>query len=144
MIKLNVAKGNFFDRKAVVDATTVAERKVLSKFGAFVWRRSKSSIRKRKKVSKPGQPPSSHVGLLRNLIYFTFDASAHSVVIGPVLINRPTGAPETLEYGGVIAIDDGKQIRRVPIAPRPYMGPAYEAEKPKLPDMWKDSIKATK
>lgn len=100
----------FFDRKAVVDALTAAERRVLSKFGSFVRRRAKSSIRQRKAVSKPGQPPSSHTGLLRNFIYFSLDRDRQSVVVGPVRLNqvqfdasfRPsTGTgPELLEYGG--------------------------------------------
>lgn len=63
MIHLEAAKGNFFDRKAVLAAVDKATLRVLSKFGAFVRRRAKSSIRKRKKASPPGQPPSSHSGL---------------------------------------------------------------------------------
>jgi hypothetical protein len=141
MLSIKAAKGNFFDRESVLKATDAATRRVLSRFGAFVWRRSKSSIRKRRKSSLPGKPPSSHVGLLRNLIFFTYDASARSVVIGPVLINRSTGAPEVLEHGGLAKIDDGKRVRRVPIAARPYMGPALQAELPGLPAMWKNSVK---
>lgn len=33
-------------------------------------------------------------------------------------------------------------IPGVRIEPRPYMGPAYTKETPKLPQMWQDSIKA--
>jgi hypothetical protein len=131
MLSIKAAKGNFFDRETVLRATDAATRRVLSK----------SSIRKRRKSSLPGKPPSSHVGLLRNLIFFTYDASARSVVIGPVLINRSTGAPEVLEHGGLAKIDDGKRVRRVPIAARPYMGPALQAELPGLPAMWKNSVK---
>jgi len=49
----------FFDSKKVVSATDRATRRVLSRFGAFVRRTAKQSIRKRKKVSQPGSPPSS-------------------------------------------------------------------------------------
>ncbi len=67
------AKKMFFDRRAVIDAVGRANVKVLSHAGAFIQRRAKSSIRKRKRASRPGEPPSSHVGTLRNLIYFGFD-----------------------------------------------------------------------
>src|SRR5690606_6172596 len=49
----------FFDRKAVTSRVDKATRKVLSRFGAFVRRTARSSIRKRKKTSQPGSPPSS-------------------------------------------------------------------------------------
>jgi hypothetical protein len=139
---IQAAKSGFFDRQAVIDAADAATRRVLSKFGAFVRRRAKSSIRRRKKTSEPGRPPSSHVGLLRNLIYFSFDREKSSVVIGPVLINSPTGAPETLEYGGEAEYPGPKgTTKRVAIEPRPFMGPAFDAEEPKLAAMWADSIR---
>lgn len=155
MFKLDfkAAKEGFFDREKVINAVDRATRRVLSKFGAFVWRRAKSSIRKRKKASKAGQPPSSHSGLLKDLIFFSFDPAATSVVIGPTLINRPTGAPEILEYGGEAEIRGSqfrtrqgkvvreKTTRKIKIQPRPYMGPAFEAEKPGLPAMWANSVR---
>lgn len=160
------AKAGFFDRESVVDAVDKAKRKVLSKFGAFVRTRAKTSIRKRKGVSPPFGPPYSHEGSLRKLIFFSYDKVRESVVIGPVLTAKPTGAPEVLEYGGTIQ-GDGRVIfitnevgrdkttgkfksagkTRVELngtiryRPRPFMGPAFEAEKPKLPQMWKDSVK---
>ena len=53
----------FFDRQAVIDAVGRANAKVLSKAGAFIQRRAKSSIRKRKRVSDAGrtaQQPRRH------------------------------------------------------------------------------------
>ncbi len=64
MIGMRVDKRMFFDRKRVVDATDRATRRVLSKFGAFVRQTARRSIRRRRSVSQPGQPPSSHTGLL--------------------------------------------------------------------------------
>ena len=90
----------FFDRQAVVEAVGRANAKVLSKAGAFIQRRAKSSIRKRKRVSDPGQPPSSHVGTLRNLIYFSFDPPTRSVVVGPTPLGSTGIVPPVLEYGG--------------------------------------------
>ncbi len=90
----------FFDRQAVIEAVGQANARVLSKAGAFIQRRAKSSIRKRKRVSDPGQPPSSHVGTLRNLIYFSFDPPTRSVVVGPTPLGSTGIVPPVLEYGG--------------------------------------------
>ena len=145
MIRM-VTKQMFFDRKAVTGAVDKAARKVLSRFGAFVRRGAKSSIRKRKRVSSPGEPPSSHAGLLKRLIYFGYDRQRRSVVIGPQRLNQKTGdAPEALEYGGTSTVVEGLRSRRkkrhVRIRARPYMGPSFQKEKPKLPAMWAKSMR---
>jgi hypothetical protein len=90
----------FFDRQAVLSALGRAKARVLSRAGAFIQRRAKSSIRKRKRASRPGEPPSSHVGTLRNLIYFGFDTTSRSVVVGPTPLGAVGTVPPTLEYGG--------------------------------------------
>jgi hypothetical protein len=85
-LTLQQAKGSFFDRESVIKAEDAASRKTLSKFGAFVRRRAQTSIRPRRDVSQPGQPPSSHVGTLRKMIFFAYDKDRRSVVIGPTLL----------------------------------------------------------
>ena len=80
------AKGGFFNRDKVMRSVDAGTRKVLSKFGAFVRQRARTSIRKRKGTSPPGSPPYSHVGLLRKFILFAYDPQRKSVVIGPTLI----------------------------------------------------------
>ena len=145
MVGLDIKKC-FFDRKAIRSAVDRTARKVLSKFGAFVRRAARSSIRKRKRISGPGEPPSSHTGLLKKLIYFGYEGARRSVVIGPMRLSAKAGeAPSALEYGGASTVVAGGRARRrkrkVRIAARPYMGPAFEQEKPKLPAMWRDSIR---
>ncbi|NLY01525.1 MAG: hypothetical protein GXY83_35990 [Rhodopirellula sp.] len=142
-----VTEKMFFDRKAVTRGVDRATRKVLSRFGAFVRTSARHSIRKRKRVSKPGEPPSSHTGLLRRFIFFGYDRDRSSVVIGPQRLNQKVGdAPHALEYGGTSTVVEGlrrrRRKRRIKIAARPFMGPAFEREKPKLPAMWANSIKA--
>lgn len=44
---INQAKSNFFDRKKVVDAVDKATRNALSKLGAFIRQRAKSSLKYR-------------------------------------------------------------------------------------------------
>jgi hypothetical protein len=135
-------KRMFFDRQAVISKVDAATRRVLSKFGAFVRRSAKSSIRKRKRPASPGQPPSSHTGLLKKFIFFGYDADRQSVVIGPTRLNQKGRgeAPPLLEYGGKTTLKRGGKKRRVTYQARPYMGPAFEKEKPQLPAMWRGSI----
>ena len=116
MIGLGVegAKEFFFDRPAVTNAVDRGAKKALSKAGAFVRQRARSSIRKRKKTSAPGSPPSSHVGTLKRFLFFAYEPTRKSVVVGPAKTNqvffqgdgRPvTGAvPGVLEHGGEISV----------------------------------------
>lgn len=150
MIGLKIDKSMFFDRKKVIDATDRASRRVLSRFGSFVRQRARTSIRKRKGTSAPASPPHSHVGLLRKLIFFGYDRRKRSVVIGPTALSNSNGeAPSLLEYGGTARIRDPRnprsgRRRTARYRARPYMGPALEAEQPKLPPMWRNSINPRK
>jgi len=139
-------KRMFFDTKTVRAKTDKATRRVLSRFGAFVRQTAKRSIRKRKKASQPGRPPSSHVGRLKKFIYFGFDVVRRSVVIGPVRLTQKGrgAAPPALEHGGVVTMRArrrGGKRTRARIRPRPFMGPALEKEKQQLPALWRDSVK---
>ena len=137
-----VTKQMFFDRKAVTSAVDRGTRRVLSKFGAYVRTTARHSIRKRKAVSEPGSPPSSHVGLLRKLIYFGYDGSRKSVVIGPTPLHGTAEAPPLLEYGGKARRRARKGgVVAATYRARPFMGPAFEAEKPKLPTLWAGSVR---
>ena len=135
-------KRMFFTSKAVLSATDRATRRVLSKFGAYVRRTAKSSIRKRKAISAPGKPPSSHTGLLKRFILFGYDPAKRSVVIGPLRLTRGGrgDAPRALEEGGTSRMVRRGRKKRLKIKARPFMGPAMEKEKPKLPQMWRDSV----
>jgi len=138
----------FFDKAAVLDAVDKAQRRVLSRFGAFVRRTAKTSIRKSKKVSEAGKPPRSHTGLLKQFIFFAYDPETGGVVIGPERLNAKIGsAPEVLEYGGtnVVATYRRRKVaqkRTIRVAARPFMNPALQKELPGLPAMWAGSVKA--
>ncbi len=144
----------FFDRRGIISKLDRATRRVLSKFGAFVMTGARRSIRKRKKSSAPGKPPSSHVGTLKRFILFGYDERRQSVVIGPYPLAGPRStqgplALSALEHGGptIIRVEMGrgrkrrKVLKRVNIEARPFMGPAFDAEKPKIAGMWRDSIR---
>jgi hypothetical protein len=136
------ARGLFFDRAAVLSATSTAERRVLSRFGAFVRQRARTSMKRRADPAPPGQPPSAHTGLLRRHLYFAWDPAQRSVVIGPALLNqRERGVPALLEYGGAAVRMRWGLPRRVHYAPRPFMRPAFAAEQSRLPDLWRHSVR---
>jgi hypothetical protein len=135
------AKQGFFDRAKVKNAVDAGTRRVLSRFGAFVRQRAKTSIRKRKGTSPPGSPPYSHVGLLRKLILFAYDSQRKSVVIGPTMIREGSQAPRLLEHGGDTILETRRGRKQARYRPRPFMRPAFEAEKPQLPALWRNSIR---
>lgn len=135
----------FFDSTEVERALREAERKALSKFGAFVMTTARRSIRKPRKgglPSEPGKPPRNQTGRLKNRIFFGYDLGTRSVVIGPEGI-RSAEAPPALEYGGPVVVRSrrtGGRPVRVTIEPRPYMAPAFERELPRAPDLWANAV----
>jgi len=136
----------FFDAERVVRAADTATRRNLSKAGAFVRTAARSSVRKRKANSVPGQPPSSHTGLLKRFIFFGYDADRKTVVVGPMRLNQKIGAAlEALEHGGQAVVVTGRRRRRkrrrIRIAARPFMGPALKKEAPKFAGMWAKSVR---
>lgn len=149
-MKMKEAQGGFFDRPGVlriIDAGTAAG---LSKFGAYVRQTAQQSIRspgKKGKPSKPGRPPKNRTGKLKDNIFFTYDQTRRSVVIGPISFNGGGGkAPAVLEYGGTfvrnLRFKGGRSKSvTVQIAARPYMTPAFEKNLKKLPRIWKDIYK---
>lgn len=168
-LTIDKAKGAFFDSKKVVDAVSKQERANLSKAGAFIRRTAVFSIRSGNGVSKPGQPPKSHTGILKRFLYFAFDFSSRSVVVGPALTNQTSASmalgntiPGILEIGGRESITEvqsphsGQWVKRnsklryqqdwperkrqIDVAARPFMVPALQANIAKIPGVWKDSV----
>jgi hypothetical protein len=159
---------SFFDADRILKGMDRATHRNLSRFGAHVRQRSRTSIRYRKDPAPPGKPPSAHktgqktttnkrTGVtkrqasspLRDLVLFAYDKAARRVVIGPVIFPsaRRKGTPERLEYGGTSA-----GSRRVPgtrqrvaavfsYEARPFMHPAAAAEMPKLLESFRGSLR---
>jgi hypothetical protein len=162
----------FFDRPAVLNRMERATARSLAKAGAFVRRRAISRLRRRKRYSRPGESPSIHstdrLATLKRIL-FGFDGR-YTVVVGPVGLNQKQyvagritagTVPATLEFGGQVGIREklvgrkwlpiGRRrprtgqptrVRMATYAPRPYMGPALEAERDKFPQLWARSISA--
>lgn len=150
MIDMRV-KAMFFDRPRVQKAVSHANRRALSRAGAFVRTRARTSMRKRRGTSRPGQPPYAHEGSLRRMILFGYEPSRETVVVGPVGF-RSSDAPNALEFGGRTTVvrrrrtsRRGQRVikTRVRIAARPYMAPALDKERPNLPALWRNSVRGS-
>ena len=150
MIDMRI-KAMFFDRPRVQKAVSHANRRALSRAGAFVRTRARTSMRKRRGTSRPGRPPYAHQGSLRRMILFGYEPSRETVVVGPVGF-RSSDAPNALEFGGRTTVVRrrrssrmGQRVikTRVRIAARPYMAPALDKERPNLPALWRNSVRGS-
>lgn len=126
-------------------------RSGITKGLVFIRTRAKSSIRRRKRISKPGEPPSAHAkGLGIKSIFWVYNSFEMAGEVGPIKIAVDrrgaiaTGTvPGVLEGGGTVTYPAKKVLtkgrsgtwelqkrkkRRVRIRPRPFMVPALEAE----------------
>lgn len=130
----------FMDRPAVAQAVSRGAKRALSKGGAWVRQVARRSIRKRKRVSKPSAPPASHAGDYKRSIFFGYEPTRETVVIGPRVDYGPAASnvPELLEFGG--AAIDWRTGERVTYEDRPHMGPAMESSEGKIAEFWRDAV----
>lgn len=138
----------------LIAAKEKAKKRNLIRAGAIVRRRMRSGLRRRKRISQPGERPSIHGSRSKNLrfILFLYDERTRSVVVGPVKFSGGTDAPSVLEKGGTATIRRrrkpkdrrrSKRVVRVRVKPRPYAVPALEESKEAIgPKIWKNSIVA--
>lgn len=173
----------FFDRKAVTAAVDRGRVRALSRFGGYLRRAAQTSMRYRKGASRPGQPPSAHKSkrlaalkrmkrarhngaLLREMLYYAYDPSSGSVVVGPLGFKAKGGVsvPALHEFGGTRAADGqtilvkntpgrdvtgrfvsaGERVLKLTgtlrYPKRPYMGPALEKTRAKFAGFFRDSM----
>lgn len=115
-------KSLFVDRPEIQRAIDKANKRQLPKAAAHTRRRAIQSLRRRKKPSTVGFPPSVHsnskVASLRNIL-FGFDPARGSMLIGPVKLNGGSlfgpqlagTVPETHEFGGSGRVKIGLEAR---------------------------------
>lgn len=121
--RLNISVGfdMFFDRRAVRRAVGRGKRRALSRGGAIVRKTAQRSMRytksqalqrrerdegRRKRMSAtrhapPGRPPRAvrpHP-LLRKLLFYGYDSTSETVVVGPLALGRAV-VPGLHEFGG--------------------------------------------
>lgn len=158
-MSLQINKNFFFDRAAVIADLGKRAASAFAQYARWITRTASRSMRKggKKKgaVSEAEQPPRYHNRLLRDHIYFDWDARRQSILMGPAKMSTKSGVskiPRILERGGssrarvgtpkVITVRKpgskrgtkktiyvNKSLRRVRIKKRPYMGPAVTKSK---------------
>jgi len=173
-LKFNQAKSFFFDAPRITKATNAKGRRGLSKFGSYVRKVARNSIKRGKRTSEPGSPPVAHDGEIKKIL-FAFQSQSNSVIVGPAKSNqvnfnadgKPTKGtiPSVLEEGGEIQVEEffnefaqkwyrrdqrykraggqasrKRRRRKIRIQARPFMLPAFERSKHKLPEYIRNSI----
>ena len=111
-------KKSFFDRAKVQKSMDRGTHRALSKGLSYIRTRQRTSINRRKKVSRPGRPPNAHsrdpVASIKNIL-FAYDARTKSGVVGMVKLNQKqqdwidSGSltvPQIMEDGAVVAIHE--------------------------------------
>lgn len=106
----------FLDRAELDRRIDAGRRRALGRQGAYVRRRARTRVlRRRKRPSQPGRPPSVHASgfaSLRNIVFF-YDPRTDSVVVGPRKLNQrqqdwidvgSLTVPQIHEHGGVVMI----------------------------------------
>jgi len=93
---------------------------------------ARRSIRRRQKPSRAGDPPHTRKGQLRRAIFYHVDRQRQRAVIGPAYTGVGRSATAH-EFGG--------RYRRERFPRRPFMGPALESNRDRLPQHWRASIR---
>lgn len=105
--------------------------KSLGHAGATIRLIAKRSIRKRKKESPEGTPPSTQTKRLPHAIVFAVEKQHLRVLIGPAKSMVGIAGAEQ-EHGG--------KWRRERFDKRPFMAPALEKARSRLPRHWSGSV----
>lgn len=121
-----------FDAGKVLKAAKNGSVKSLGHAGAAIRLTARRSIKTSKKESAPGTPPNSRKGQIRRAILYAVEKEQQRVVIGPDQgITGTAGAAH--EFGG--------HYKKQNYDKRPFMGPALEKTKDRLPQEWAGSVK---
>jgi hypothetical protein len=126
-----------FDAQKVERAVTRATLGALKRVGGRIRLTGRRSIRRREGPSRPGRPPHTQTGFLKDDILYRLDAPVESVVAGPW---RSPWLNMLHEFGG--------RGKRTPshgggwgsYPARPFMGPALEKNIDHIPDEWRDTV----
>ena len=153
-----------FNRQRLVAVELGAKKTALRKQAGYVRLVARRSIRRRKRPSRPGEPPSAHTTPGIKTIFFIMDSRFDTAVVGPVKLQTNKSnisykgtAARILEFGGSYVITEqqmwngdwirprgnlrGDRLtrrRRIKIKKRPYMEPALAVgvKNGKVLDAW--------
>ena len=121
-----------FDGEKVKRRVAGGSFKSLNHAAAAIRLTARRNIRRSKKESAPGTPPNTRRGLLKRAIVYNLDKLKMVAVIGPAysIVGKSGKAHE---FGGMYF---GRKYPK-----RPFMAPALEVNRSRLPGMWKNSVK---
>ncbi len=123
-------KDAFFTSEIVQSILGPAEKRALGKMGGYVRRVARNSLKYGETSSAPGKPPTVHqfftrrkvnrktgavtaqsVSPLKELLFYAFDATARSTVVGPAIFGSSARQtkdakpiPGTIEKGGAVSL----------------------------------------
>ena len=111
-----------------------ASTRTLYQSAGYVRKVARSKIRRRRKSSRPGQPPSDH-GFLKRSLNFRVLATRGFAVVGYEQRGNPA-IPRALERGGVTTarrtFSGHRQMVRQRVLARPVLGPSLRESSNKL------------
>lgn len=100
---IKIAARTTFDLDKVQRAIEKPEKEYLFRVGGFALKTAKRLIKSGKTIySKPGDPPRSKTGALRNGIAFSVQMQERSVIIGPRRDTKKENSLVLHEYGGTV------------------------------------------
>ena len=130
MIDVKVTTRKSFDK--VKAKAQQGNFKSLGHAAASIRLIARRSIRRRKSTAMPGSPPNTRRGQLKRSIMYSLDKQRGVAIIGPDF-DVVGAAGKAHEFGG--------RFRRERYPKRPFMGPALEKVRDRLPPMWANSIR---
>ena len=122
----------WFNRERIVRATREGSIKSLGHGAAAIRLIARRSIRRGQEPSAPGKPPHTRKGQIKKAILYKVEKREQMAVIGP-------------EYSVIgpaaMAHEHGGKFRGEQFKPRPFMGPALVKVTPRLPKLWRGSLR---
>ena len=115
----------------VIAAANRASFENLGHAAAVIRKTAMLSIKTSPKPSKVGKPPHTRRGKIRRAIVYAVSKDKLDAIIGP-MASRVGTAGEAHEFGGEYK---GQQFPE-----RPFMGPALEKERDRLPSYWRGTV----
>ena len=117
---------------------TEGERRSYRRLQRIAKQEGKPKPKKPLAASKPGEAPRrGPEDLIRKFTYYVYDDSTDSVVVGAAKLGNVAaddGTPEAIEQGGTTRLTYGQNKgKRVYMAARPHLTPAYLKHLPQLP-----------
>jgi len=122
-----------WNARAVKVAAKLGEIHGLTQAGGAIRKTAQRRIKINPKPSPPGSSPNSRQGAFRNAVQYAVDKYRVSCLIGPSA-DIVADVGQAMEFGG--------PFRGQNYPARPTMKPALDIVMPRLPEFWKESVKA--